>query len=135
MYVDVWSHRITFGKYDGVHLQSPVIRNSYLRWMLRDVDLTDEERSSVTAELRRREPARERQERSNKTDSPSARIPAGVTCDVVTKLISAGRQTLAKRLHPDVGGDTEQMKRYNIAADWLEQQAREFFGQQGGAAR
>jgi hypothetical protein len=41
--------------------------------------------------------------------------------ELAHEVIDAGRKTLAKRLHPDVGGDHEQMKRLNTAHKALKQ--------------
>ena len=125
---------LRFGAHKYKHLSD--VPTSYLRWMLKGLDsLEDDERRQVEAELNDREikasfraGSHRRQQRSQeqRTWPPSqgANLPKGVTPDVILRIISAGRQTLAKRLHPDAGGDVEAMKRVNVAADFLEQQAR-----------
>lgn len=43
--------------------------------------------------------------------------------EVVDEIVGAGLRTLARRHHPDVGGDVEHMQALNHAADWLRAQA------------
>ena len=126
---------LRFGTHKYKRLED--VPTSYLQWMLKGLDsLEHDERGQVEAELfardikaksrtangQRRHQQQEQQRRP--FTPPSANLPAGITPDVILRIISAGRQALAKRLHPDVGGDLEQFKRVNVAADYLEQQTR-----------
>ncbi len=137
MYVDVYFRELTFGSHKGKRLSA--VDTSYLRWMLSKLDaMTGAERAAVTIELMsREEQSRNRHGYSGYTPPPStpppAKLPAGVTPDVVLQIISAGRQQLAKRMHPDAGGDTRKMQIVNMAADYLEATARALAA--GGAAR
>jgi uncharacterized protein (DUF3820 family) len=63
---------------------------------------------------------------------PSPKLPAGVGLSEILAVVSAGRQAMAKRLHPDVGGSHEQMQLANQAADWLESFVRGTLGLLGG---
>jgi len=98
-------------------------------------DLGSDERRVVEAECRERT-GRYAGGHPNGTPNYAAtpQLPDGVTPTLLLDVISAGRQTLAKRFHPDAtGGDLERMKCVNIAADLLEQQARQFAAMPGGA--
>lgn len=139
MRVDLWTRELRFGQYRGKRIEDVPV--SYLTWTLQSIeDLEPEERRVLQAEVldrearaNRRHQRRQDQQRRSFTQ-PSANLPAGITPDVLLSLIAAGRQTLAKRLHPDAGGDVEAMKRVNIAADFLEQQARALAATGGRAA-
>jgi len=118
------------------------VPTTYLTWMVRTIEaLSVHERRIVEAErLERGESCRARSSRrDHSTRSPYSpplrKLPAGITPDVILRIISAGRQTLAKRLHPDVGGDLETFKQVNVAADFLTQQARALSQQQAGGVR
>lgn len=135
---------LRFGAHKYKHISD--VPTSYLQWMLKGLDsLEDDERGQVEAEIFARdikaksrtangERRRQQQEQHRTFTQPGANLPAGITPDVLLSLIAAGRQTLAKRLHPDAGGDLEQMKRVNVAADFLEQQARALYAAGGRAA-
>ena len=136
MYVDLRSRRLCFGTHDGVRVED--VPTSYLTWMARTIDgLSADERRIIEAEcLQRGENCRSRYSRRDHSTPKSptmASLPSGVTPTLLLDVIAAGRQTLARRLHPDAGGDTERMKAVNVAADLLEQQARQFAAITGGA--
>lgn len=59
---------------------------------------------------------------------PAPKLPTGITITDILAVVSAGRQGLAKRLHPDVGGSHEQMQKANMASDWLESFVRRMLG-------
>jgi hypothetical protein len=120
---------LTFGKHDGCFISDPDVPTHYLEWMRKTIHvLTPEERFQLDRELARRAlSGHSRAGNQSRTGSRSsnfatAKLPSGVTPDAILELISAGRQALAKRFHPDVGGDTEKMKTVNQAADFLERQ-------------
>ena len=136
-YIDLSSRRLLFGAHEGERLRD--VPTSYLTWMAREIEaLAPDERRLVEAEcLERGENCRSRYRRdySAPPSRPAvAKLPAGVTSTLLLDIISAGRQTLAKRLHPDAGGDVEAMKRVNVGADILEQQARALAATGGRAA-
>lgn len=141
MRVDLWNRELRFGQYRGRRIEDVPV--SYLTWTLQSIeDLEPDERRCLQAEVLDRElkasfrSGSRRHQFPPRTPSQNASLPAGITPDVLLSLIAAGRQILAKRLHPDAGGDLEQMKRVNIAADFLMQQARALTAQQqqaGGA--
>jgi hypothetical protein len=137
--VDLWSRELCFGQYRGKRVEDVPV--SYLLWTLRSVeDLDLEERPILQAEVLDREARANRRHQRRQYQAPprtpaqDVPLPAGITPDVILNIISAGRQTLAKRFHPDTGGDLEQMKRVNVAADYLEQQARALCAAGGRAA-
>lgn len=122
MYVDLWDETICFGTHKGKRLKD--VPTGYLQWMLKALDeMTASERSAVRAEFLQRE-AQTKHRHAPPPPPPGVKLPAGVTPDLILQIVQTGRQQLAKRLHPDVGGDTEVMKRVNQAADFLEQQTR-----------
>ena len=98
--------QVPFGKYYGLELRE--VPDDYLCW-LSTIQLRDRLRSAVAKEIRRRHLVEER--------PVSAVVPI-----LVPKIISAGFRILAKKLHPDHGGDGRKMVELNHAADWLRAQ-------------
>ena len=94
-----------WGKYRGLPLER--IESSYLLWVIEKADLTDGE---LEYEIRR---------------ELGARFMTGIrhkSCpdtDLATQIVDAGLRALAKRHHPDVGGDTRTMQTLVSTADWL----------------
>ncbi len=132
MFVDLYFRSLIFGKHDGEHLSAVPV--GYLKWMLKELDLESYEREAVTKELKRRGAFGSNPDDSKRNSPPPPprkKVPAGVTPEIILQIVVAGRRALAARLHPDVGGDLEAMKRVNLTADFLEQQARQ---ETGGAA-
>lgn len=127
----------TKGKYQGYSIRaSAIIPPDYLRWLYWMLDLGTEADKQILSELNRRgEPntdAKNNQagrdvfhkaqapggKRTHRASSASApRSLPSVDKKILEEIIAAGRQALAKRHHPDVGGDGEKMKAINIAAD------------------
>jgi hypothetical protein len=98
-----------FGKFRGVPLSE--VPTSYLRWALENIALKYGLDGEIRHELRNRA-AREAFERS-------IPMPKGLQITVALKLVEAGRRTLAKAHHPDLGGSTEAMQTVNQVADAL----------------
>jgi hypothetical protein len=90
-------YTMPFGKYRSCPL--PDLPEDYLGW-LATLDLREPLRSAVAEDLARR-----------RGESPDPCI--------VEDLIAAGQRALARRHHPDVGGNHEAMLRVRVAADWL----------------
>ena len=103
-----------WGRYRGYDLNE--IPSSYLCWCLESADaLRLDLRCAIQAELQSRFAP-------SSLPPPSGRLrkPCPNPC-VATDLIGAGLRALAKKAHPDVGGDTRQMQKINTVADWLKE--------------
>ncbi len=128
MYIDLRSRRLCFGQHAGKRLCDT--DTGYLRWMLRTIGgLSAGERCAVEAEFLNRAAAHGYGHHGRAYSSPNhpatAKLPAGVEPSTLVEIIAAGRQTLARRYHPDLAkGDAAKMVAVNTAADFLEQQAR-----------
>jgi hypothetical protein len=120
------SPTLCFGKFNGFRLNDPSVRKDYLEWVLKTLDLDTDEEIAVRHELRRRTGQTYNNYQTGTGSNTSARagLPTGVTPQTIIELVAAGRQLLAKRHHPDVGGDLATMQRYNCTADYLEKMAR-----------
>jgi hypothetical protein len=93
-----------FGKFKGRRLGD--LPDAYIAWLLA-IDLREPLRSDVVAEAVRR----------GLVTNPVGRIAP--LRPVAEELIGAGLRALARRHHPDVGGDLVTMQRVNAAATWL----------------
>jgi hypothetical protein len=103
----------------GKHLGDPIseIESSYLCWVIDNADhLAPDLKTAITAELR---------SRFGSPPPPpprSAVSPWRTPCPdptLASDIVAAGLRTLAKKHHPDTGGDTTTMQRLNAAAEWL----------------
>jgi hypothetical protein len=101
--------RLPFGKFRGMLLTD--VPDDYLAWLHALPDLREPLRGAVHEEFWRR--SRDR-----------LRLRAAPAPDTVDELVGAGLRSLARRHHPDVGGDAERMKDLNHAADWVRAQVR-----------
>ena len=99
--------RIPFGRYRGQLLEA--LPEYYIDWLL-TIDLREPLRAAVHAEHERRIFSQETRSIVN---------PA-----IIDELVGAGVRTLAKKYHPDCGGDHQRMIAINAAAEWVKQQAR-----------
>ena len=124
---------LLFGQHRGERLSH--VDTGYLGWCLETINgLSRAERSQIDLELIAREmmgggPSGSGYQSKNnyhraydQTPTPP-RLPAGVTPQTIREVISAGRQHLTKRYHPDLGGDAQKMLLINVTADYLEAQA------------
>ncbi len=102
--------RIPFGKHKGFSLCD--LPEDYLNWLL-TIEIREPLRSAIRAE------ADARRLNAEARDYSSAPYVA-----VVDELVSAGFKSLAKRLHPDVGGTHEKMIEITHAAEWVKSQVR-----------
>lgn len=93
--------RLWFGKYNGVELSD--IPDSYLMWMC-DAMSRESLRDLAHDELKRR------QRSTCRTDNMD---------QIVREIIEAGYRTLAKKYHPDLGGDTRKMQQLNSTIEKL----------------
>ncbi len=120
--------RMPFGKWRGTLLTD--IDVQYLNWLL-TIDLRPRLRAEVAAEVQRRRDERENerrwrnweqnrageeQQRRATADLPKTRDVDGA---MALAIITRGYRSLSLEVHPDRGGDPEQMKRVNAAATWL----------------
>lgn len=129
----------TGGKYKGVSITAvSVVPADYLRWLYWMLDLGAVADRQILSELSRRgefhedaknnqkgrdaaheKKAQESQSRSRQRthSSPPPARSQQIGRILLAEIITAGRQALAKRHHPDIGGDAEKMKAINITAD------------------
>jgi hypothetical protein len=127
------------GKYSGKRISDPEVTAQYLRFLYWQCDFGAAIDDAIGRELaRRKEPltdatnnqqscdaARDRRAQEQRAwragqgrgHAPITQGSLSVNKDIFAEIITAGRQALAKRNHPDVGGDSEKMKSINIAAD------------------
>ena len=104
-----------WGKHRGLRLHD--IESSYLVWVLEKADqVRPSLRAAITVELAIRFGTR-----------PSPPPPASwrSACPdpaLAARIVSAGLHVLARKHHPDTGGDTRTMQSLNAAADWLKSQ-------------
>jgi Putative quorum-sensing-regulated virulence factor len=103
-------HTMPFGRYRGHRLVD--LPDPYLTWLL-TLDLRDPLRTTVHAEARRRGLVGHGDDHG---------VPDR---DLAEAIVDAGRRTLARRHHPDIGGHHDQMVAINNVADWLIARVRE----------
>jgi len=98
-----------FGKWKGARIED--LPDDYLYW-LTEIELDEPLRSAINREWLRR----------NQT---SATAPANTTTirlkpedlPLARKVFDAGYRTMARKLHPDAGGDAAQMQGLNLLAE------------------
>lgn len=83
---------LEFGKYRGWDIEE--VPRDYLEWLL---DRADKQAEMLRGELERRD------------------MVEAATESMIEQVITQGYRALAKKHHPDYGGDTEQMKEVNAA--------------------
>ena len=103
--------RMPWGKYRGTPIGD--IDSDYLDWVITRAEACRPWlRSAIEAEL-------EARSQSPPFPPPRRRCPdPGLAAEAV----QAGIRALAKRHHPDLGGDTRTMQRVNSVAEWLRSQ-------------
>lgn len=107
--------KMPFGKWKGCELSE--LPDSYLKW-LSTLELYESLRCEVDEEIQSRL-TRDHTRRAFGLPAPGKHVDRGG----VEEIIGAGLRTLAKKHHPDLGGDPEAMKRINLAAAWLREAA------------
>ena len=115
-----------FGRHRGEPLDE--IPDSYLAWLLTRAlreplysQVRDEARRRTTDEEDTHQAYRDYQRREYAPPRRHAVPPASDVDD----LIASGLHALAKKYHPDLGGDLRRMQAINHAADWLRAKVRE----------
>lgn len=108
------------GKHKGEIVDD--VPTDYLLWILGNVtDLAPAGRVLVEGVLRDRGVSGHHRPPPPPPPSPTARgeLPRELH-PAMMAIAKAGRRALAAKYHPDVGGDTEQMKQVNMVCDWIE---------------
>jgi hypothetical protein len=103
--------RMPFGKFKGERLAD--IPDDYLAWLLTR-DLREPLKTAVEYEARRR----------GQHDERRSDHEINVNPKVVEALVAAGLRALARKYHPDAGGNHDDMVAINEAASWLRGQVR-----------
>jgi hypothetical protein len=113
------SVRLPWGKYKGTPISD--VPSSYLCWIT-------EEAENIRPALRQaaHEELAHRFGRSPSPPPPPPPLDRHRCPDVsvAADLVAAGLRSLAKRHHPDSGGDTKTMQLVNATADWLKAAVR-----------
>jgi hypothetical protein len=114
-----WRNIMPFGKYEGWRIRD-IPDDGYLAWLL-SIDLRPWLRNAVADECQRRadEYERRREEREGRTPPPAGPVIRfrAEELPLVKHAFDAGFKTLARKLHPDAGGDTREMQALNSLAD------------------
>ena len=106
--------RMPWGKHRGEDIEE--IESSYLVWCVESCEsLSNDLYFEIRAELASRFGA----PRESPPPPPRGRNGACPDPEAVQALVKAGLKTLARKHHPDAGGDLLKMQRLNAAADWL----------------
>lgn len=106
-----------FGKYKGRLLRD--LPDWYLDWLCALDDLRNPLKDALEKESARR--ATEARQHDQRIE----RLPD--TCpdpQIADQIVNAGLRTLARRHHPDAGGDHSRMVMVNLCAEWLREQIK-----------
>ncbi len=112
--------RMPFGRYKGDDLRE--LPEEYLRWLTSLPELREPLKSAVQTELDTRAWAdrfRRRWEAQHAPSNPHLSGEQHVDRQTAQAIIDTGYRSLAAKAHPDVGGDSAEMVRLNVARDWL----------------
>jgi len=108
--------RMGFGKYKGQTIAWIVANDpNYARWLLAQDWLHDSLRSALDAEL----DGQRWDETFGKTHTATRAVVAPAVVTMAGEIIGAGFRVVARRLHPDLGGDHTSMVVANEAVAWL----------------
>ena len=109
-------YTMPFGKHKGRPIAT--LPDSYLEWLTSLPDLREPLASEVAREIEWRAGGRE------SSASPWSYASPCPSPELASDLITAGFKILAKKLHPDVGGNHEKMLALNSVAEWLRSRLR-----------
>ena len=116
--------KVPFGKHKGRDLRE--VPDDYLAWMFDLTDLRPSLAAAVKAEFYRRFPqkapgagARQPNDSGRATYGRSTMVVPSELRPVAEELITAGLKVLARKYHPDAGGNHEAMVRTNEVARLL----------------
>ena len=113
--------KFTFGMHEGKPLYDVPV--GYLRWAAKNLDsISESDRATIRREIQRQEERLHDQGYGNYRPAapPPSPTPVAVDAEIGLLIVREGRRALARRLHPDRGGDPEAMTRCNATADFLE---------------
>jgi Putative quorum-sensing-regulated virulence factor len=105
-------HTMPFGRFK--HRPINTLPDDYLDWLANLPDLREPLLSEVMREVERR--AYQQEHSASPSSCPSP--------ELASEIVTAGFKTLAKKLHPDAGGNHEQMLALNNAVEWLRSRVR-----------
>lgn len=105
-----------FGKYRGTALTA--VPTDYLQWLSTLTNLRPPLAAAIKTELSHRM----RQQQPPPAPPPLNRCP---NPDVAYDIVTTGLRHLARKYHPDAGGDHETMVALNNCADWLKARSRD----------
>ena len=101
-----------WGRHKGVPIDE--LDSGYLVWVLENAQrLAPHLATAIWAELC------ERFGTERPPSSPETRRKPCPDVALASRIVAAGLRTLAKKHHPDAGGDTDTMQLLNATADWL----------------
>jgi hypothetical protein len=109
-----------FGKYRGCDLGE--IPSDYLRWALNVVE-APWLFNAIHHELDMRQRTDQKHQESHSSSSRPDRSP---NVQDAHELVTSGLHALAKKYHPDVGGDLRRMQTINACAEWLRLKVKEW---------
>lgn len=106
-----------FGKFSGVDIGD--LPDDYVRWLL-TIDLRPRLRSAVEREAAYRGIEVEHEDETVGCSAAAISLHiAAVDLPLARRVFDEGYRTVAKKLHPDTGGDVAQMSALNALADSL----------------
>jgi hypothetical protein len=111
------SPRLTFGKHRGCRLDQVPL--GYLAWLIesgvaRQYGLIEAARAEIVSRHNL-----DHVSYMSHHSGAALRLSADIDADVLRRLVVAGRRSLARELHPDIGGDLGDMQSVNAATDFL----------------
>jgi hypothetical protein len=120
-----------FGRFKGVDIQD--LPSDYLSWLVENIELRQPLLEAVDHEVKARKRATDDQshhsarERRKILPSTSLRLSSDQV-NLVREIVEAGYRAVARRCHPDAGGDAHEMVRLNLIAESLRAQLTELEG-------
>lgn len=106
--------KMPFGKHK--HKQVKEIDTDYLLWLSRNADLWGDLADAVAFELLQRG-HREFHDKRKKPFETNGN--SGYSSEMAMEIIKKGYKTMAREMHPDLGGQTSDMQKLNTTMDVL----------------